>query len=120
MCAEENLIFVGPSPETMTALADKAVTRALMSAAKPSPRSRAWRYRHRIRCPTSSRHQLPIGGQLRSTVTPTAGSGEVAVTNWRPTARYDAMKPYPESMTSLTAVAESGKITRYSSTMRSR
>ncbi|TDP41627.1 acetyl-CoA carboxylase biotin carboxylase subunit [Nocardia ignorata] len=33
VCAEENLIFVGPSPETMTALADKAVTRALMSAA---------------------------------------------------------------------------------------
>ncbi|WP_067538189.1 acetyl-CoA carboxylase biotin carboxylase subunit [Nocardia crassostreae] len=33
VCAEEGLIFVGPSPETMASLADKAVTRALMSKA---------------------------------------------------------------------------------------
>ncbi|MEU8897228.1 acetyl-CoA carboxylase biotin carboxylase subunit [Nocardia sp. NPDC048505] len=33
VCAEEGLIFVGPGAEVMASLADKAVTRALMSAA---------------------------------------------------------------------------------------
>ncbi|WP_309234497.1 acetyl-CoA carboxylase biotin carboxylase subunit [Nocardia sp. XZ_19_385] len=33
VCAEEGLVFVGPSSEVMSSLADKAVTRALMSAA---------------------------------------------------------------------------------------